>query len=57
MTFTVHQYFLVQHSVAFRDMFSLGPESITEGTKENPIVLHHLDAIQFERLLRVLYPR
>ncbi len=57
MTFTVHRYSLVAHSAAFRDMFSLGPESTTEGAKENPIVLHHLDAIQFERLLRVLYPR
>jgi len=57
MTFTVHRYPLVQHSAAFRDMFSLGLESTTEGTKENPVVLHHIDAIQFERLLRVLYPR
>lgn len=57
MTFTVHRYFLVQHSTAFKDMFSLGPESTTEGTKEIPIVLRHLEALDFESFLKVLYPR
>jgi len=38
-------------------MFSLGPESTTEGTKENPIVLRHLEALDFESFLKVLYPR
>jgi len=57
MLFTVHQYFLVQHSPVFKDMFSLGPESTTEGTPENPIVLPQLEAIDFEKFLCVLYPR
>ncbi|KLO15124.1 hypothetical protein SCHPADRAFT_871616 [Schizopora paradoxa] len=57
--FTIHRYFIERDSPAFRDMFSLGPppgSSTTEGSVENPIVLHGMSRRDFECFCSILYP-
>ncbi|KLO15128.1 hypothetical protein SCHPADRAFT_938993 [Schizopora paradoxa] len=57
MTFKLHLSLLMGHSPVFNAMFYFMAESSTEGTDENPVFLPNLNAIDFERFLRVFYPR
>ena len=61
--YKVHRYFLKNHSVVFRDMFSLpsishdgAPVHVEGETEENPIVLSD-EKDAFDRLLSIFYPK
>jgi len=57
--FTIHKYFFYRDSDVFRQMFLLPPPpgEIVEGmSRDNPIRLYGVLAIDFERFLKVLYP-
>jgi hypothetical protein len=56
--FKIPRYALQRESVVFRDMFSLptSPHQVEGLTDEMPIRLEGASAIDFERLLELLYP-
>ncbi|KAF8589487.1 hypothetical protein K439DRAFT_1523220 [Ramaria rubella] len=57
--FNVHRSILLRHSAVFRDMFDMPPTAgePVEGTSDqNPIRLGNVSALDFERLLAILYP-
>ncbi|KAL1712932.1 hypothetical protein EV715DRAFT_296577 [Schizophyllum commune] len=54
--FSVHTYFLTEHSPVFRDMFMIGQGGEGEGlSPHNPIVLEGVRAWDFDALLRIFY--
>ncbi|KAL1658658.1 hypothetical protein GGF50DRAFT_66835, partial [Schizophyllum commune] len=54
--FSVHTYFLTEHSPVFRDMFLIGQGGEGEGSSpNNPIVLEGVRAWDFDALLRIFY--
>ncbi|KAI5890934.1 uncharacterized protein SCHCODRAFT_02600162 [Schizophyllum commune H4-8] len=54
--FTVHTYFLVEHSPVFKDMLQVAQANEGEGSSEdNPIILEDIPARDFDLLVRVLY--
>ncbi|GJJ08408.1 hypothetical protein Clacol_002624 [Clathrus columnatus] len=59
--FNVHRSLLMRHSTVFKDMFEMpsGPvsgESVEGSNDENPVRLENVRAVDFERLLSILYP-
>ncbi|KIJ51396.1 hypothetical protein M422DRAFT_158628 [Sphaerobolus stellatus SS14] len=55
--FNVHKSILSRHSPVFRDMFEMPPTVDVEGSFDsNPIRLENVKALDFERLLSILYP-
>ena len=57
--FKVHRFFFQRDSPVFKSMFSL-PVPLNERpegeVEENPIHLHGIKSIDFERFLSILYP-
>ncbi|RPD67210.1 hypothetical protein L227DRAFT_619446 [Lentinus tigrinus ALCF2SS1-6] len=56
--YKLHRSLLERHSPVFRELFTVPqPEGSTEGLAEdNPIILSGIEAIDFTRLLWLLYP-
>ena len=57
--FEAPQYRFAEHSEVFETMFALpaGSDGLPEGRDEkHPIVLEGYQAVEFEALLKVLYP-
>lgn len=56
--FKIPSHYFVQHSEVFGDIFSLpqGSQSPEGLSDENPVVLSHVSAVDFENLLDIIYP-